>query len=229
MVGWQTFPRAFLNLLIFGLAMLGGDWLVHQAAYLIEYGSRFDGVMANSPHRYYMGIAGVFLAASALGLLTLAIVVLRVLARRRRDLLRALSPRLARHMGATATHIPVWMIGKTALVLAVGQVAIFLLQENLEAGAEGLGLPGFGVLFGPEHLSVLPLHLLVALCSAVLLWFIADSIDRARRATHLVEALVNLLSKSHVVPVRLTATSHHTPNLRHVAGILGLRSPPLIA
>ncbi len=229
MVGWQTFPHAFLNLLIFGLAMMGGDWLVHQAAYLIEYGSRFDAVTASSPHRYYMEFTGVFLAASALGLLTLAIVVLRVLARRRRSLLRVLSPRLARHIGATATHIPLRIIGKTALVLAVGQVAIFLLQENLEAVAEGFGLPGFGVLFGPGHLAVLPLHLLVALCSAVLLWSVASTINGARHATRLAEALVTLLSKFPVAPVRLTATSHHAPSLRHVAGILGPRSPPLIA
>src|SRR5579875_2969523 len=62
LAGWGSYRRAWLNLLVFGLAVVGGEWLVHQAEYAIEYGSRFNAVMATTPHHLYMPEAGVTLA-----------------------------------------------------------------------------------------------------------------------------------------------------------------------
>lgn len=68
-VNWDTVPRAVLNVMLFGLAALSGEWLVHQVAYLIEYRRQFSAVMESTPHRYYMAPAGIFLAAGVLGVL----------------------------------------------------------------------------------------------------------------------------------------------------------------
>ena len=48
LAGWGTYPRAFASVLLLGLAALGGEWVVHQLEYLIEYGGQYGSVMAAS-------------------------------------------------------------------------------------------------------------------------------------------------------------------------------------
>ena len=80
---WRSFRGAFANVLVFGLAVLAGECLVHQLEYLLEYGRRFDTIMAATPHRFYMAQEGAVLAAAVALLLTLAILALRMLGARR--------------------------------------------------------------------------------------------------------------------------------------------------
>src|SRR5947209_2532705 len=61
---WRSYRRAWVNLLVFGIAILAGTWIVHQTEYSIEYGRRVSTVMATSPHRLYMAPAGVALSVA---------------------------------------------------------------------------------------------------------------------------------------------------------------------
>lgn len=69
--GWQSYPRAAANILSFGFVALSGEWVVHQAQYLTEYRGRFGAVMAQGPHRLYMGEAELCLLAVAALLITI--------------------------------------------------------------------------------------------------------------------------------------------------------------
>ena len=77
LAGWRGFPRACANVLVFALAVLAGEWLVHQTEYLIEYGSRFGTVMNTTPHRLYMASLGLFLGGLCLVGLSSALHTLR--------------------------------------------------------------------------------------------------------------------------------------------------------
>src|SRR5438105_11796879 len=94
-VAWDSFAGAYANLLLFGLAALAGEWVVHQLEYLIEYRSRFGTVMATTPHHLYMVPIGILLGALSAGLALLALAVLGTNSMRRRRLLRYLPQRLA--------------------------------------------------------------------------------------------------------------------------------------
>ena len=66
---WRSYSRAWVNFLVFGVAVLAGTWVVHQTEYTIEYGRRFSTVMATSPHHLYMMPAGLTLSVALGGLL----------------------------------------------------------------------------------------------------------------------------------------------------------------
>jgi hypothetical protein len=226
-VGWQTYRRALANLLIFGLVALGGEWLVHQLEYLIEYGHRYGTVMGSTPHRFYMAPLGVTLAALAIGLLLLAALTLNVARIKRRRLLLRLPHRVVRHLPSFSLRLPARSIAQTGLVLAACQVGLYLLQENLESVAVARGWPALGVVLPPQHATVLPLHVLVAACGSVLLWLVAARIGRSHRAVQVARILVALLTPKQSAPPCLVPARSRVPNLRLVAGILCLRSPPL--
>lgn len=227
--GRDDFSGIVGSLLVFGLVALFGAWVVHQLAYLIEYGSRFDAVMATAPHRYYMAQSGVLFAVVAISLLSLVCLSLRLDALQRRRLLHVLPARLHGLIPAVRVRIPGSVIGQTALGLACWQVVVFLVQENLEAMAEGGGLPGFTVLVAPAHWTVVPLHLAIALCGSLVLWTLSALLGRSCKATAAVERLVRLFIPSGSAPPHLTALAQYGPNRRLVAGVRSLRSPPLPA
>lgn len=226
---WRTFPRACATLLIFELTVLGGEWVVHQLAYLIEYGSRFGTVMATTPHRYYMGRLGLLFALAVLSLLSLAALVLRLDALKRQRVLPLLPARLRRFIPAVGVRVPPSVIGRTALLLAFLQMAVYLAQENLEAQAEGAGLPGLAVLVAPAHWPVVPLHLLIALCSSFVLWTLATWRRSSSVATQIAETLARLLAGGKSEPLRCTPTPAHVPHRLLITGIARPRAPPLLA
>ncbi|HLJ67577.1 MAG TPA: hypothetical protein VKX16_09485 [Chloroflexota bacterium] len=223
--GRQNRWRNGLNLLFFLLAMLGGEWLVHQASYIIEYGSRFDAVMAAAPHRYYMATAGVLMAAWALGGLGLGAVVLQLLWWRRRRLWSSLPPEL-RLCTPAVQGVQARQVALTAAALAAGQILLYVAQENLETAALGQSLPALGVLYGAQHLAVLPLHLSIATASAFLLWTASCLLNRALRAVRFAALLVEIARRRRVAVCPAACAAGYIPNLRFVAGVLGLRSPP---
>ena len=228
-VSWRTYPRAVANLLLFGLAVVLGEWIVHQLEYRFEYGRHFQAVMAATPHRFYMAPLGLALAVAGVILLSLAALALLVTRARRRRLLLLLPPRLARHVPGVGVHLSVRALAQTALTLASLQVLVYLLQENLESAAVSAGWPGLAVLFAPQHLTVVPLHLLAATCASLLLWTVSAWLRRSHRAFNLARVLVAVLGPRETTPPRLIALRGYLPNLRLVAGILCLRSPPLSA
>lgn len=228
-LGWQAYPRAAGNLLLFGLAVLGGEWLVHQLEYLIEYGGRFGTVMARTPHRFYMVQEGAILGAAFLSLAALLVAALALASAERLRLRRRLPSRLARVVSRLDMRLSLHTVGATAVALAVCQTALYAVQENVEWAAVWGGWPGLGVIFARQHITVLPLHLLVALAASLLLWAASCTIRRARHEVQAVRALVAVLATRRAAVTRLVAGHIYRPNLRLVAGRRCPRSPPLSA
>jgi hypothetical protein len=227
MVGWRSYRHVWVNLLIFGVLVLAGTWVVHQTEYAIEYGRRFSTVMGTSPHRLYMAPAGVALGVTLGAFLVLWCAVLGLYRIRLGRLLLHLPPRLSRHIHLGASNVSLRAVGRTALVLALAQCMVYLLQENLEYVA-GIGtLPGFAVLLAPQHATVIPLHLLAALCSSALLWTVSAWLGRARHAVGMAQVLLGIATRGTSLPSRRFPPQFYVPDLRFTAGIFCLRSPPL--
>ncbi len=227
--GWRSSRHVWVNLLVFGIAVLAGTWIVHQTEYTIEYGRRFSTVMATSPHRLYMAPAGVVLSVAFGALVVLCGSVLGLSRLRLGSMLQQLPPRLSRHVPPGRPLVPVHSIGLTALVLVLAQFSVYLLQENLEYLASVGTLPGFAVLLAPQHATVIPLHLLAALCSSLLLWTVSTWLSRSRRAVGTAQILLDLALRGTAAPPRRCPTHAYLPSLRFAAGIFCLRSPPLTA
>lgn len=227
--GWRSYPRASTNLLIFGLVMVAGEWIVHQTSYLIEYGSSFDAVMAGTPHRLYMGQIGVGLFVT-LALLSLMICCVVAAQRfRLKQLLDVLPSRLRSVVEHDLGRISPRGVAKTWILLAGCQVALFTIQENLEALAQLGRAPGLSILVGSGHASVIPLHLLVSLCCAVILRTLVALLSRSSRATRLAQLLVELFGCRPAV-ARVAAPSWDDRcRARPMTGSRSLRSPPLAA
>jgi hypothetical protein len=228
-VGWRSNRGAWVNLLVFGITILAGTWIVHQTQYAIEYRSRFSTVMAASPHRLYMAPAGVALGVAVGVLLLLCSSMLGLSRIRLAHLILRLPPRLSRHIPVDASAVSERVVGRTALVLALAQAMVYVLQENLEYLASVGTLPGFAVLLASQHATVIPLHLVVAACSSVLLWTVSTWLSRSRRALGMAEVLFTIATRGNSVPPPRIPPCCHLPNLRYTAGIFCLRSPPLNA
>lgn len=229
LVGRRSDRRVWMNVLILGVAVLAGTWIVHQTEYTIEYGRRFSTVMATSPHRLYMAPAGVVLSAALGAFLVLCASVLGLSRMKVGRILLRLPPRLSRHVYPGTASVSLRAVGRTTLVLALAQAAVYLLQENLEYLATVGALPGCAVLLGPQHATVISLHLLAALCSSVLLWTVSAWLGRSRRALGMARHLLGLATRGDAVPPRRFPWNCYLPSLRCTAGIFCLRSPPLSA
>lgn len=228
-VGWRSLRRVLLNLLVFGIAILAGTWIVHQTEYTIEYGRRFSTVMATSPHRLYMAPAGFVLSVALGGFLVLGGTVLALSRLRLGRMIQQLPPRLSRYVHPSRSMVPLHSLLLTALVLVLAQFSVYLLQENLEYLASVGTLPGFAVLLAPQHATVIPLHLAVAGCSSLLLWSVSTWLGRSRRAVGTAQVLLDLARRGASALPRRFPTHAYLPSLRVAAGIFCLRSPPLTA
>lgn len=225
--GWQTFPAAFLSVLLVGLVGLAGEWIAHQLEYLIEYGGRFGAVMAATPHHYYMPAVGTVLALMVGVILFGAGCSLRHSRHARRALLLDLPRRLAAALPAFTLDVSFRAVGRTALLLATGQLGLYLVQENLESAAVSGDWPGFLVVFGRQHATAVPLHLAVAGVASLLLWMLSSISRHARSALQVARVLAAMVARRRSAPRRLRTHACHIPDLRPVSGSLGLRSPPL--
>lgn len=225
--GWSTYLQALVNLLLFGLAALVGEWVVHQCEYLIEYGDRFGAVMATTPHRFYMAPLGIFLALMVLSLLSLATLLLYAARLERRRLLLGMPARLACRVPRFPLSLPLRRVALTALTLTICQVVLYSAQENVESAAASQGWPGLAVLFAPQHLTVLPLHLAAASYIALALWMAAVFVRRSRRAVHAARLIADLIRAKSAAPPRPAPLRSRLLSLQHLAGLPSLRSPPL--
>lgn len=229
MAGWQSYPRPWVNLLIFGVVILLGTWIVHQTEYAIEYGRRFSEVMATSSHRLYMAPAGIALALALGAILVLYSSLLGISRIRLRRLLLRLPPRLIRHVHLIDSTVSWRAIGTTTLALASAQIVVYVLQENLEYLATAGTLPGLSVLLAPHHVTVVPLHLIVAMCGSVLLWTISARLGSNRHALGMATVLLAIATGGDCPAPRRFLSQNNVPSLRFAEGIFCLRSPPLYA
>lgn len=223
---WSTYRSAVLNVLAFGLVALAAMWLVHQTEYAIEYGSRFSAVMAATPHHLYMDQLGAFLAALT-GILTVAVCGILVQNRRAISRLLPLVPaRLLRH---TSAPLPCWNAGvvlQTACAMALFQIVLYVIQENLESVAVGAVFPGLAVIFAPQHLTVIPLHLLAALGGSFLLWLLATVLRQTRSTLRMTRALAGIGACRQAIAVISAPPAVRLPTPAVFAGRRSLRSPP---
>jgi hypothetical protein len=229
LVGRHTFLRAFASLFLLELAALSGEWLVHQTEYLIVYGARFQQVMGASPHRLYIAPVGAALALAGLVTLSLCALLLGVRFHRYVHLLHGIPLRYRLALSERPLSLSLSSIGATAGVLAVFQIATYLIQENLEAAAQGLAFPGTAVLVSPRYITVVPLHLVVALCTSVLLWTLSSLCFRSRRMLDAVESLARRLARVTVPRAVLWLDVCAVPHRRLLRVARGLRSPPAFA
>jgi hypothetical protein len=93
----------------------------------------------------------------------------------------------------------------------------------------GRGWPALAVLVAPQHVTVLPLHLFMALCGSLVLWVLSALVQKARRTVQIAQTLVALLERPVSLSPPIRPTAGRLPNLRLCAGALCLRSPPLAA
>jgi hypothetical protein len=103
------------------------------------------------------------------------------------------------------------------------------MQENVEWLAVWGYLPGLSVLFAPQHATVVPLHLLAALCSSALLWAVADRVRQRRHTLQLVRVLAAMVERWSGDPPRPTSPRIRLRSLRLAGGALCPRAPPLAA
>ncbi len=229
LAGRRTFARAFLSLLLFELVALCGEWIVHQVEYLIVYGTRFQAVMETTPHRYYMADSGSVLALG--GTAAIAACLVMLYGRRHAiSLLRARIPaRFHRLVPTTSPQLTWRAVLMTAFLLAACQVAIYAVQENLEWMYAGLSAPGIWVLIGSQHLTVLPLHALVALCGSVLLWTLSVLCRGSESTLEAVRVLAERFGGRPHMSGRFPPAGHRLPHRRLLRTARGLRSPPIAA
>ena len=168
----RVIPLRHSRIAASGVVLLAfvGMWIGHTLEYLRVLGSA--GLLASlfSPvHAYMLPVAGVLVVLSALFGLRLwralhvlndrldrAMAGLRRIWRGRTD---AVTPAQVRRSSPGATLIALW------LPLAATQIALYLVQENLEAIARAQPPPGWGAITG-VHWAAPLVHLYVALLLA---------------------------------------------------------------
>lgn len=226
LAGRRTFIRAFAGLLLFELVALCGEWIVHQLEYLIVYGPRFGSVMQSTPHRYYMGSAGAVLALCGLTGVAACLLVLHGRFRVIRGLRARVPARVQLLLPPVSIRLAPGAVLATALVLAACQIAVYLLQENLEFISAGLTAPGVSVLVGASHLTVLPLHAAVALCGSLVLWTLSALCGCSEAVLETVQSLARRFTAS--PPLRTVSRPHYVtiPQRRLLRTTPGLRAPP---
>lgn len=167
------------------VAALIGTWVGHSLEYLRVWGSaRFPDAMARSAHAY-MGPLGVILLALAV---TTSVGALRALRRldRRVTILRR-SRWAARNAGDDWLPRSTGEVDFPAFVAALWlvQLALYVVQENLEARAFGMTAPGWGAISGVHALAPI-VHLVVATLAAAVVWCfrhrVAALVAEVRRA-----------------------------------------------
>jgi len=135
--------------------------LSHNAVFLLSYGSRFQVALSATGHdsRWADAVTGVLAAACVLALAgSLGLVRLFLIAGR--------TARSA--WGASRGDLQVLQDAVIGLWVRIATLSIvlFVVQENLERGSAGLALPGLGVLWSPDALT-LPIFLGISLVAAV--------------------------------------------------------------
>lgn len=149
------------------LLALVGVWVGHAAEYLRTGGRALAGPgLPGAVHPYMLPVAALLLVVAALGAAGLWRAWLYLgwrMARARAGIEAVWRGRRPVHAVAQADSLPPFGCRLAALwpALAAVQIAIYLLQENLEARSAGLPMPGLGPVTG-VHWAAPLVHLSVA-------------------------------------------------------------------
>jgi hypothetical protein len=114
--------------------------------------------------------------------------------------------------------------------LAAGQIAIYVVQENLETAISGRSVPGLGVL-GGVHLPVVAVHLAVSLLLAGVVVLAGCLLERRRRLAVGCERLVRalLLLRGRRAAARRQGLLWLRPPHDRLGAQLWCRPPPLVS
>jgi len=211
-----------------------GLWIGHTLEYLRVLGS--DGLLASlaSPvHAYMLPVAGLLATLSAL----FGIRLLRAWQALNRRLDQAASG-LRRIWRGGAAMLPDAPVGRPSpavrlvslwLPLATAQIALYLVQENVEAIARGLPAPGWGAVSG-IHWAAPLVHLYVALLLACCVRIVQVVLRRREAAVERVESLLRAAARRirRVAPrVAAPRSTVRTPQHR-LGWHLWHRPPPVL-
>lgn len=165
------------------LTAVAGEWLAHTLEYMHLWGaSRAFG----SVH-VFMGPVGLVLAAAGVVGVHATIRLGRRLERYLSDVDLGVhnSPERSPNMSGRS-----WAVPTLIALVAVTQLGLFLLQENLEASATGRGVPGLSVLLA-GHGAALVIHLAVAVALVSVLWLARREVTRLIEEIRVAEARVD--------------------------------------
>ena len=197
-------PRDKRQLLVGGFVALAlvGLWLGHTVEYVRVLGTAgFTTELTGSVHAYMLPLGAVLAVAATVGgawiwrwwvALGARLDRARAMAS---DLLQGRFPTTAAPLGASSTpKAPTFAAGVLAAwpALALLQIALYLIQENVEALAAGAQAPGFGAITGVHALAPL-VHAGVALVLVVAGAGLLRLLQRRARQVAVVEAAVRAL------------------------------------
>jgi len=187
------------------LTALIGEWLGHTAEFVRVSGPR---AAFGSVH-VYMGPIGVVLAVAALAAVHSTARLARVLERRVAELRRVEAHRLTRPPGVSQA-LKSLSVPALGLIVWATQCGLYLLQENLEAGAAHRVAPGLAVLGGAHALAPL-VHLAVALVLVAGLWLTRRQVSRLAQVVRLVEAWLRSVRRAPATVLACSSARTWTP------------------
>ena len=178
------------GILLFAAVALGAEWLGHAGTWWLTGGVGPGHALSGSVHAY-LGPIGVVLALVAVATAVVVLQALRALAARAERLRAAVGSAWRVPTGGSPDAAPVSdrfstgarpgrpgragragrrvgglaEVGRLAGALLGVQLTVYLIQENLEVRAAGLGWPGLHVL-SAHHGSAVAVHAAVALVAA---------------------------------------------------------------
>lgn len=162
-------PR-FGRLATAALLQLAALVLAHQLVYLARYGSRFGEALVHAGHGDAWTFAVITSLVLAAGLAVLGVARLVRLG----VLVRRAGARPAVPAGTLAPHrlVHAWL--RLAPRIALLQLVLLTVQENVERAAIGEAMPGPGILLSPEYAGgawiALAVAFLVSLVAALFVW-----------------------------------------------------------
>jgi len=226
---------------LIGLAAALGGWTAHTVIYLLRPGP--DGLpgalpagLTRSTHAYMVPLGlGLMALAAAWGALGL-----RLWARLGRRLQQATTALRAPWRGRRVTlpldgrpfestdapRVPA-RVASLALLILPAQLALYLVQENLERAAAGVPTPGFAVLDG----RALLVHTAVVLLAAALLVPFLGPLARRAQAVERCEQLVRALLRVFRPSTGFTpsrASSWTTTPIERFGALVWGRPPPAL-
>jgi hypothetical protein len=220
----------------FALLALTGAWLAHGLEYVrIAPRVGLADALGGPLHRAYMAPLGlalsIALVAGGAAWLRWWMLLGRRLDRARMRLrLGWRNNRLYTHAQTPLTE-PSWGTRLTSLTagLAVAQIVIYALQENVEAAAAGRTLPGAGVVVG-VHWAAPLVHAGVALGLSATAMLLTSLLCRRVRAIIVCERLADSLAGRRAATVAVPAgrPAPRTPRDRFGSALWQRPPPPLL-
>jgi hypothetical protein len=194
--------------------------LAHELIFLARYGSRYGEALVHAGHGESWSTAvgtSLLLALLLASMATFRLVRLGLLVRRN-------GPARDRARGTLELGLLLRIWLRTGPRLALVGTALLSVQENIEHGGIGLGMPGPGILLTPEYAGglwiALAVGLAVGLIAALFEWRRRVLIARLRTGRR-------PFPRSCAAPARTTGVAVLPPAVSMLGRRLALRAPPV--